>query len=74
MVNLAFLLLGAISPPTNLPDVPPGVFNVSTRITINAPLDSVRDVLFDFPSYPRWNPFVRYVHILTTARILTHHS
>lgn len=45
---------------TNLPDVPPGVFNVSTSIVIShTNLASAWDALSDFPAYPKWNPFVR---------------
>ncbi|KIM80131.1 hypothetical protein PILCRDRAFT_44247, partial [Piloderma croceum F 1598] len=43
---------------TNLPSVPPGVFNASTRIEIDAPIETVWVTLLDFPSYPNWNPFV----------------
>jgi hypothetical protein len=45
--------------PSNLPVVPPGVWNVSSCALVIAPLAAVRDVLFDFSSYPDWNPFVR---------------
>lgn len=55
-INLLPLIVNAQS---NLPDVHPGIFNVSTRIIINAPLPAVRDVLLDFPAYPVWNPFIR---------------
>ncbi|KAL0066240.1 hypothetical protein AAF712_006671 [Marasmius tenuissimus] len=46
-------------PPSHLPPVPPGIFNASARILINAPIQKVWDTLLDFPSYPEWNPFVR---------------
>lgn len=46
--------------PTNLPNVAPGLFNVSARIEIeNTSLDAAWDTLTDFPNYPKWNPFVR---------------
>ncbi|KAK1227864.1 hypothetical protein PQX77_009107 [Marasmius sp. AFHP31] len=44
--------------PSHLPPVPPGVFNASARILIDAPIQKVWDTLLDFPSYPDWNPFV----------------
>ena len=36
-----------------------GVFNVSTRTLIDAPLETVWDKILDFASYPDWNPFAR---------------
>lgn len=42
---------------TNLPDVEPGLFNASTRIEINAPIEKVWEVLLNFTDYPNWNPF-----------------
>lgn len=56
------LLLQAISVCpmfTNLPDVPPGVFNASTRIEIRSNKHAAWKALTDFPKYPEWNPFVR---------------
>ncbi|KAF3040274.1 hypothetical protein E8E12_004848 [Didymella heteroderae] len=44
---------------TNLPDVPQGVFNVSTRIEIRSTKHAAWRALTDFPKYPAWNPFVR---------------
>ena len=44
---------------TNLPDVPQGVFNVSTRIEIRSNKHAAWEALTDFPKYPEWNPFVR---------------
>ncbi|KAJ4992746.1 hypothetical protein SVAN01_01792 [Stagonosporopsis vannaccii] len=44
---------------TNLPDVPLGVFNVSTRIEIRSTRNAAWKALTDFPKYPEWNPFVR---------------
>ncbi|KAJ4343803.1 hypothetical protein N0V87_000085 [Didymella glomerata] len=44
---------------TNLPDVPQGVFNVSTRIEIRSNKHAAWNALTDFPKYPEWNPFVR---------------
>lgn len=44
---------------TNLPDVPQGVFNISTRIEIRSTKDAAWDALTDFAKYPDWNPFVR---------------
>ncbi|KAF1958811.1 hypothetical protein CC80DRAFT_490602 [Byssothecium circinans] len=61
--SLAFVLIlisVATSQITNLPDVPEGVFNASARIEIKGTVDEVWEALTDFPSYPKWNPFVRY--------------
>lgn len=44
---------------TNLPNVPRGVFNVSTRIEIRSTKHAAWKALTDFPKYPDWNPFVR---------------
>lgn len=44
---------------SNLPDVPQGVFNVSTRIEIRSNKHAAWRALTDFPKYPDWNPFVR---------------
>lgn len=51
---------GAHAQASNLPDVPQGVFNASARIAIDAPIENVWHALLDFPTYPDWNPFVRY--------------
>lgn len=59
LISASILSIRAATPPTNLPDVPEGLFNVSADIIIDAPLGIVRTVLLDFPSYPEWNPFVR---------------
>jgi hypothetical protein len=32
--------------------------SVQTKIEIDAPAKDVRDVLFDFGAYPKWNPFI----------------
>lgn len=74
---MLLLLLQAISvfsaytnlldvPYTNLPDVPQGVFNVSTRIEIRSNKHAAWDALTDFPKYPDWNPFVR-ASIMTSS-------
>jgi hypothetical protein len=34
---------------------------IDTKIEINASADRVWSLLMDFPSYPRWNPFVRSI-------------
>lgn len=44
---------------TNLPPPPDGLFESYTRAAISAPIDTVWDLMVDFPSYPNWNPFVR---------------
>jgi hypothetical protein len=51
--------LGVFATFTNLPDVPPGVFNVSTRIEIKSTKHAAWHALTDFAGYPDWNPFVR---------------
>jgi hypothetical protein len=35
-----------------------GCTSVQTKIEIDAPAKDVRDVLFDFGDYPKWNPFI----------------
>lgn len=35
--------------------------HLETRIDINASVERVWSLLIDFPSYPRWNPFVRSI-------------
>ena len=32
-----------------------------TEIIINAPVEKVWNVLTDFPQYPNWNPFIKYI-------------
>lgn len=44
---------------TNLPEVPPGVFNVSAHVEITSTVDAAWDALTNLPRYPDWNPFVR---------------
>lgn len=51
--------IGVLSAFTNLPDSPPGVFFVSTRIEIRSTKNAAWKALTDFPKYPEWNPFVR---------------
>jgi hypothetical protein len=34
---------------------------IETQIEINAPAERVWSLLMDFPSYPRWNPFIRSI-------------
>jgi hypothetical protein len=34
---------------------------LETQIDIDAPVERVWSLLIDFPSYPRWNPFVRSI-------------
>lgn len=54
------LLPGVVSQFVNLPDVPPGVFSVSTSIEIGGTtVGAAWDAITDFPKYPNWNPFVR---------------
>jgi hypothetical protein len=58
-----------ISEYTNLLDVPPGLFEVSTRIEINTTRASAYDTLCDFPNYSAWNPFVRYAVVTSPSNI-----
>jgi len=32
-----------------------------TELIINAPVEKVWKVLTDFPQYPNWNPFIKYI-------------
>ncbi|ESK90891.1 hypothetical protein Moror_16477 [Moniliophthora roreri MCA 2997] len=52
-------VVSAQTPPSHLPPVAPGYFNVSASTLINAPIDEVWQVLLDLPKYPEWNPFAR---------------
>jgi hypothetical protein len=66
MLPLAVALLlvlgtSVLAQTSNLPSVAPGVFNVSTRIEIQATTSAVWDTLTNFPAYAEWNPFVRSV-------------
>ncbi|KAF9698954.1 hypothetical protein EKO04_003114 [Ascochyta lentis] len=56
---LSLQTIGVFSTFTNLPDVPPGVFNVSTRIETRSTKHAAWEALTDFARYPEWNPFVR---------------
>lgn len=45
---------------TNLPPLPSDTqWSAETRITIDAPIETVWDVLLDWEKYAEWNPFVR---------------
>jgi hypothetical protein len=59
MLLLLLQAISVFSAYTNLPDVPQGVFNVSTRIEIRSNIHAAWKALTDFPKYPEWNPFVR---------------
>ncbi|EIN05451.1 hypothetical protein PUNSTDRAFT_115895 [Punctularia strigosozonata HHB-11173 SS5] len=60
VASTCLLLDGALSlAQSNLPDLGTGVFEVSTRILIDAPLETVWNTILDFPRYPDWNPFSR---------------
>ena len=50
----------AVYAQTNLPPLADDTqWSVSTRITIDAPINEVWDVLLDWEKYSEWNPFVR---------------
>jgi hypothetical protein len=38
-----------------------GCATLQTQVEINAPASAVRQVLFDFDDYPKWNPFITKV-------------
>ncbi|KAL0947546.1 hypothetical protein HGRIS_013642 [Hohenbuehelia grisea] len=44
---------------SHLPPATPGIFKAEAYAVIDAPIDKVWEVLLDFPSYPKWNPFAR---------------
>lgn len=56
---LLSLAVTSVVSQSNLPDVPPGVFNVSARIEIQSNTSIAWETLNNFPGYPDWNPFVR---------------
>jgi hypothetical protein len=61
---LLLSITSAIAQSTNLPDVPPGVFNVSARIEIeHTSLALAWDALTDFPTYPKSVP-IPHIHTL----------
>lgn len=62
-------ILSAVAQRTNLPDVPPGVFNASARIEIQTTIDAAWKTLNDFTNYADWNPFVRYAVVLSPANL-----
>lgn len=57
---------------TNLPNVPQGVFNVSTRIEIRSNKHAAWKALTDFPKYPDWNPFVRASIMVSSSNSTLH--
>jgi hypothetical protein len=70
MFWLLFALTGALAQYTNLPDVTPGVFNVSARIEIDhTNMTAAWDALTNFPDYPKWNPFVRSSVVVDAANV-----
>ncbi|KAH7402723.1 hypothetical protein BKA66DRAFT_436125 [Pyrenochaeta sp. MPI-SDFR-AT-0127] len=69
---LFVLALGAITATctyTNLPDVPPGVFEVSTRIEIFSTKRAAWDALTNFRDYADWNPFVRSAVVVSPLNV-----
>ncbi|PVI03346.1 hypothetical protein DM02DRAFT_652624 [Periconia macrospinosa] len=63
------LIIGVDSQFINLPDVPQGVFNVSTRIEIQGTAAAAWDAITDFANYPTWNPFVRKAVVVSPLHI-----
>ncbi|VDC05666.1 unnamed protein product [Peniophora sp. CBMAI 1063] len=62
IIPTAVFLLGVSSnalAQSNLPPLGSGVFEVSTRQLIDAPLETVWNAVLNFSSYPDWNPFSR---------------
>lgn len=50
----------AVYAQTNLPPLPDDTqWSAGIRITIDASIDAVWDVLLDWEKYAEWNPFVR---------------
>ncbi|KAI0339099.1 hypothetical protein BDW22DRAFT_1432006 [Trametopsis cervina] len=49
------------------PDASGSVLAISGSSVIDAPIDTVWDVLLDFPAYHEWNPFVREQTVVTPA-------
>ncbi|KAJ4374219.1 hypothetical protein N0V83_002960 [Neocucurbitaria cava] len=66
---LAFLVITALSEYTNLPDVPPGIFNASTRIEIHSTTTAAWNALTNFPDYADWNPFVRAAIVVSPQNL-----
>jgi hypothetical protein len=58
---LFFLIVKTLAQVSNLPAVEPGVFEASARIEITTTRAALWNALTDFPAYPNWNPFVRFV-------------
>lgn len=53
----------------NLPDVPQGVFNVSTSIEMQGTAAAAWDAITDFANYPTWNPFVRKALVVSPLNV-----
>jgi len=47
-----------------------GVFSVSASCSIDAPLEKVWSILLDFPSYKKWNSFVRSQTVVNASKEL----
>ncbi|KAF7974368.1 hypothetical protein HWV62_21132 [Athelia sp. TMB] len=69
MTMSAVVWASIVEAQTNLPPVASGVFNASTRIEINAPIDVAWQALLDFPSYPNWNPFGKLYEICKSGSV-----
>ncbi|KAF1841645.1 uncharacterized protein K460DRAFT_369663 [Cucurbitaria berberidis CBS 394.84] len=55
---------------TNLPEVPQGVFNASTRVEIHSTTTAaVWNALTNFPGYADWNPFVRAAIVVSPLNL-----
>lgn len=55
---------------SNLPDVPPGIFEAGTRVEIHTTVAAAWRTLTTFRDYADWNPFVRYA-VVTSPLNLT---
>jgi hypothetical protein len=45
-----------------------GVFSVSASSLIDAPVERAWSILLDFPSYKKWNPFVRKQTVMNSSK------
>jgi hypothetical protein len=45
-----------------------GVFSVSASCSIDAPVEKVWSILLDFPSYKKWNSFVRSQTVVNASK------
>lgn len=69
ILNVLAIAGTTIAQSSNLPTVPPGVFEVSSRIQIKSTLPAAWHALTNMPAYPQWNPFVRSSLVVSSSNL-----